>query len=184
VYVALLSLCVLAASSGTEKLKAADDAFQGARYEEVLPALARARSAGLSLEEAARASELEAMTHAAFDDLPRARAAFSQLLRLRPDYQPDPESSPKVRALFEEAKAAQVRSQADAPVVATPLVPPPQRPPAAAPELPGLEDEQPSPQRWWIWTGAGVLVAAGIVAAIVVTKPGELPRGTLGSDSF
>jgi tetratricopeptide (TPR) repeat protein len=34
---------------------------------------------------------------------------------------------------------------------------------------------EPKPSRWWLWTGLGVVVAAGVVTAILVTRKSDAP---------
>ena len=81
------------------------------------------------------------------------------------------------------APAALVAAPAPAPAVAPPPAPPP---PAPVPAL-ALEREAPPPaesrpiyKRWWFWTGAGALVAAGVVTAILIARSGN-PQGSLGT---
>jgi tetratricopeptide (TPR) repeat protein len=77
------------------------------------------------------------------------------------------------------AEVAVAAAPASVPV----LTPPP--PPAPAPAL-ALESHAPPPaeshpiyKRWWFWTGAGAVVAAGVIVAIFALR-NETPQGSLG----
>jgi hypothetical protein len=47
-------------------------------------------------------------------------------------------------------------------------------------EVPQPAESRPVYKRWWFWTGAGALIAAGAVAAILLARPGN-PQGSLGT---
>ncbi len=113
---ALLAL-LLAASPPNTDLAAAEKAASEGRFEEVLPALERARAQGLGLEEQAQAYELEAFTDAAFEDFAGARRAFDALLELKPDYVLPATASPKMEGILLEAKGARVRREQPPPPV-------------------------------------------------------------------
>lgn len=80
------------------------------------------------------------------------------------------------------AEMALAAAPASAPVLASP--PPPA--PAPAPAL-ALDSRAPPPaeshpiyKRWWFWTGAGAVVASGIIVAIFALRS-ETPQGSLGT---
>jgi hypothetical protein len=47
-------------------------------------------------------------------------------------------------------------------------------------QAPPPAESRPIFKRWWFWTGAGAIVAAGVVAAILIARPGN-PQGSLGT---
>jgi hypothetical protein len=85
---------------------------------------------------------------------------------------------------------------AEAPPAAPVVVPSPSPPPppsaapaveSAAPSVPLLTETAPPPEpshrpiwkRWWFWTGVGAVVAGGVVAAILLSRPQTVTPGTL-----
>jgi tetratricopeptide (TPR) repeat protein len=179
-------LWIVLAAGGSAHLRAAEQAFEGARYDQVLTTVRAALAEALSPDERRRAYELLAFTHAAFNDSAEAVEAFTQLLVLDPAYVPGQKVSPKIRALFDRARA-------EAPKPDVPKAePPPERPltllvappsaPAASVELPPAPPTPPGGglvTRWWFWTGVGAVVAAGTITAWVVAH--QEPSGTLGT---
>jgi tetratricopeptide (TPR) repeat protein len=82
------------------------------------------------------------------------------------------------------ADVAVAAAPASAPVLTPP--PPPAPGPAPVPAL-ALESHAPPPvesppiyKRWWFWTGAGAVVAAGVIVAIFALR-NETPQGSLGT---
>jgi hypothetical protein len=166
---------VALAAAGPADLRAAERAFQGARFEEARGLAESALTGLLSDAERVRAYELLAFAHAAFnDEVEQAVDAFAQALRLAPDYDPGSRVSPKVRALFEQARLRVPR-------------PPPQPAPALTPAaVPSAGAAAPRPHtergllhRWWFWSGVAAVVVAGTVTAVALTASG--PSGTLGA---
>jgi hypothetical protein len=100
-----LGLLLAVLVSANPDLEIARRAFDASRFEEVVPAVRRARTVQLSDAEWVTSYELEALTFAAFDDTVSAQRAFEALLTLRPGYLLSKEASPKVRAAFEAASA-------------------------------------------------------------------------------
>ncbi len=141
-------------------LLAARQAYEQARYREVLPAVERALSHPLPDAERVQAHALAAMTYAAFDDANAAVRSYREALKVDPRFEPPMSVSPKVRALFEEARRTM-------PVVV-------QLPPAPPP-APGV----PVWQRPWVWVVGGV-VLGGAAAGVVYATGQRVPAGTLG----
>lgn len=162
---ALAVLCLGAAP----ELKSAEQAFRHGRYEEVLPALERAMTMPLTPAERARAVELRAFTHAAFDQSSSAVDAFHELLSLRAEYALPANASPKLQSLLKAARARQERSREITEAA---------RPSVAAANPPAVESPR-APTRWWVWVGAGVLVAGAAAATAYAVQP-KVPSGTLG----
>lgn len=127
---ALLAPLVLALALGTDPdLAAAERAFNAGRYEDVLPALDRALGKPLPPAERRRAHELQAITHAAFEEPSKAIAAFQEVLADEPTWEPPRMTSPKVRALFESAKKR-------GPAIRVAPPPPPEKAPERVAEKP------------------------------------------------
>lgn len=146
-------------------LAAAERAFEEGRYQDVLPALDRALAQPLPLEQRRRALELQAITHAAFDDSRQAVQSFRQLLAVDPQYRPGVQVSPKVRGLFEEAARLG-----------------PVGPAVAAEVLPTKAEERPEPPLYakgWFWAAVGA-IAAGTAAGLWYASQPAMPAGNLG----
>jgi hypothetical protein len=47
--------------------------------------------------------------------------------------------------------------------------------------VPPVDRAPPAERRWWPWAIAGAVVAGGIAAALLITRDGPLPMGSLGS---
>jgi hypothetical protein len=165
---ALWLVCVV--SGAHPALEAAQKASARGDFEQVMPLVLEARAAALTDAEAALTWELEALTRAAFDDELQAVEAFRKLLALAPTFTPPENWSPKVAGLFERA-----RLKAAAAPVLLPLVK----------ERVDLDVRPPPPlpvtQRWWFWTGVGVLVAGGITGVVLAATVQTVPNGSLGS---
>jgi hypothetical protein len=169
---------VLAAGGGAD-LRVAEAAFEGARYDQVLVSVKAALEGPLSPLEKQRAYELLAFTHAAFNETAEAVAAFTDLLALDPGYEPSLKVSPKIRGLFDKARADVPRPPPPPPS----LIPPPAHAASARPEVtqapPARSEERGVLHRWWFWSAVGAAAIAGTATAWVVTHPG--PSGTLGA---
>jgi hypothetical protein len=96
-------LVLLLTAGGDPDLVAAEESFQAGRYDAVLPSVERALKHALPPKDEARAYELKAMTHAAFDNSAAAIEAFRHLITVDPNYAPKSRVSPKVQGLFAEA---------------------------------------------------------------------------------
>jgi hypothetical protein len=101
---------------------------------------------------------------------------------LRPVPPPAPPSAPEPEKEAHPPEPAAPVAQAAAPP------PPPPAPPPASKPAPLLDastatppEAAPSPHRWWPWVVAGVVVGGGIAAALLITRDGPLPTGSLGS---
>ncbi|MBL8951768.1 MAG: hypothetical protein JNK82_13380, partial [Myxococcaceae bacterium] len=119
-----------------------------------LPAVDRARAHGLA-----------ALIHSAFDRPTEAIAAYEQALEADSTFEVK-DASPKVRALFDEAKKNHARKTRPPPAwVQSP-------PPAPAPSTPWVK----SP---WVWAVAGVVVAGAAVTTTVLVLEARMPVGNL-----
>jgi tetratricopeptide (TPR) repeat protein len=81
-------------------------AYNDLDYPKAIQCLEQARLESLTREEKLVTYQTLAMAHVALGDNELARADFQRLLRLDPSFQLDRRIAPKVRAVFEEAKAA------------------------------------------------------------------------------
>jgi hypothetical protein len=167
--IAAFALALLLAAPSDESATAVvDDAkalYREARFSEAVVKLDSAIAAMRSADrEQARAVLAEAylhlgLAHLALSDRTAAFAAFKELARLDPERQLDADIyAPKVRRLFEEARAEARREATPPPAGATAPPTPPMLPPRA-----GL-----SPL--WI---AGAAAAAGGVAVVATQTGGE-----------
>jgi hypothetical protein len=165
---ALTAMLTLAASADSDLL-AARQAYQLGEYERVLPHLSRVLERPLSRAELLVVRELQALTHVAFDHVPKAIEAFRMALGVEPNYQVPLDSSPKVKAAFAAAKRA-------GPLGVVPDI-------TLVPSTEPLRSTPSLLSRWWFWTVAGVVVAGAGATGWIVTHP-PLPQGNLGAGSF
>ena len=172
---ALTLALVLAAAAADLDLHAAEQAYEQARYRQVLPSLDRALAHPLTSTELLRAYELQAMTQAAFGDSAAALTAFRRALGVDGGFLPEVAASPKVRALFEEAKRL-------GPLAPLPL-PAPREPVTPRVVVAPPEPARPLVTRWWFWGSVGVLVAGGAAASVYAVSH-RVPPGTLGTGSL
>jgi hypothetical protein len=163
----VLSACVallLTATSTNPDLRAAETAFALGQYEQVKLPLERALQGELSRADRLRGLELKALNATAFDDSRTAIEAFTSILKMNVVYDPGPSVSPKVRGLYAEARK-RVPLPAPEPIIIVQPAPPPLY------------------TRGWFWAVTTVVVAGGITAAYVATRPripqGNLPTGAL-----
>lgn len=172
----LLPICALLLASPVEDtLARAQAAYDAGRFSEVTPLAEAALEQGEQPSERARAWVLLAKVQAAFNAPNEAVALFTKALRENASFELETRESPKVRALFEQART-RVRSEASGEeAVAPDALPSPRA--GLRVEPPGTA-EGPLYKRWWIWAGVGVL-AAGAATAVWATTP-NFPEGTLG----
>ena len=177
-WIALLPWILLAQPPSTALLQA-EAAYQEQRFEQILPLLEQALAEALGPEERVRVYALKARTHAAFGERESAIGAYLKVLSLEPTYAPGSDASPKLRALFAEARA-----RAGPPLAVAPAPPPSAwRPsaPAARAALPAAE------KAWyrqgWVWgLVGGAALATGASVYLLTREPvptGNLPSGTL-----
>ncbi len=173
---------LLLATAIDPDLSAAEHAFEKGDYEAVLPTLDQAMARHLPLEQLEEALALRAQTEAAFGHSEQAVEAFRRLLGIAPSWLPAPDASPKLLAVFAEARR---RGAIEPPPGLVPkpkieLVPPPVEPKPA-------EVEQPAPltRRWWFWTAIGVVVVGAAAAGTYayVQRP-VTPTGSLGTGNL
>lgn len=175
----MVGVVAILLSAADPNLVAAEQAWAGGDYDRVLPRLDKALAHPLAKEELVRAYSLEGHALVAFDKLAPATLAFRRLLGVDARFLLEPEASPKLLAVFAEARRLGAIAPTDAAMVPEPLKPleislAPLPPPEPPPE-PG--------SRWWLWTGLAVVVAGvavGATAAYVIEKP-IIPAGSLGT---
>jgi hypothetical protein len=90
-----------------EMLDAALVAYRSLDYENAVALLEKARETATSTDDKVRIARTMAFCQVALGDSVRARAEFRTLLELAPSTQLDDSVSPRVRAIFEEARAGQ-----------------------------------------------------------------------------
>lgn len=103
-------------------------AFDDLDYQKAIDLLTRAVAEKLSKEDKVAAYQKLSVCHIAFEDEAAAKNDFENLLRLDRSFHLDNTVAPRMRAVFDQAKAA-VDS-------ADPLTPPPNTPPPPKPEEP------------------------------------------------
>jgi tetratricopeptide (TPR) repeat protein len=93
--------------------------------------------------------------------------------------EPPPAAKPEVAKA--EPEPAEVPPPVPAPPLPVAAAPIDAQPAPAAPVLASEPQPEPSPawKRWWFWTAAGVIVAGGVAAAIILTRPETRAPGTL-----
>jgi tetratricopeptide (TPR) repeat protein len=87
-------------------LAKAKKAFDDLDYGKVLPLLKKALKIAKQADEEVEIYELMAIIHATYSRDAKARDAFEEVLRRRPDYQLPPNTSPKIESALEEARDA------------------------------------------------------------------------------
>jgi len=186
-----LALCAAVsqvALAESPSLSQARKAYEDLEYDKVTPLLQEALAEAESPEEEVEIFELLATMHVTYNRDAKAQQAFVDLLRRREDYAPSANSSPKIRQVFEAARAEFEEERA---ALAEPEVTEDPTPAEVTPEEPAEEpapDQQPqevtstaaptpSPQEdelslerstpiqetWWFWAGAGTLGAAAVL---------------------
>jgi hypothetical protein len=175
-----LLMCALLMAVDGDPLGPARDAFKKGLFQEVVPLLTTARAEPLTDEQRFESWELEALTYAAFDDALQCKEAFRRAVAIDPSFQGREDWSPKVRALFLEAR--QKPSLTPAPLLSpTPLV----RTDPAAPVAVVTPEKAPVAWygQWWVWTLAGVVVAGAVTATAIAVQP-RPPCGTAGCSAL
>jgi hypothetical protein len=105
-YVILLIEGLAVAGIDSELVVEGMDAFNNADFEKCTDLLGRALQESLTREEKIAAFRTLALCHSALDHADEARTDFVQLLRLDGQAELDKSVAPKVRALFEQARAS------------------------------------------------------------------------------
>ena len=180
----LLSAVVLQAGPGAVSLAEAEQALIEGRFEAVLERSTSALAEGLPPEEQVRALELLGIAEAAFGREEEAVIAFRRILWRVPDHALPPHFSPKLLALFSEARAAGPLAPTSEPAGRFPTGPPEYVRWALSHEKgapdPGASEASGS-SRWWIWAALGGVGLGAGIAAWQLTRP-DLPRGSLGRE--
>jgi hypothetical protein len=173
---ALLAILLAAADAD---LAAAEQAWAQGDYEHVLPRLQKALAHPLPRAELARAYALEGHVQVAFDRAEPATLAFRRLLGVDDHFLLEPEASPKLLAVFAEARR-QGPLLPPASAVIEP-VKPLQIPLELPPPVPAQQVEQ-KRSLWWLWTGVAVLATgAAVGAGVWYAERPIVPAGTLGT---
>jgi hypothetical protein len=180
---AIIAMLLLASAIDPDLL-AAEHAFEKGEYDAVLPRLDQAMDHHLPLAQLEQALALRAQTEAAFGHSDPAVDAFRRLLGMAPSWLPAPDASPKLLALFSEARR---RGAIDPPpglvpkpkVELVPVAPP------VEPKPPVVEPPTPLTSRWWFWTAVGVVVVGAAAAGTYayVQRP-VTPAGSLGTGNL
>jgi hypothetical protein len=123
-------------------------------------------------------------------ELRNARALYRRFLLM----DADSKLRGEVEAVLKEIETAIAAEEAASRPLATPgpLSPlpvetPPPPPPAPPPPPPVVLVAPPPPppppfyKRWWFWTGAGAVVTAGVITAIVISRSSYTRNGSIGT---
>ena len=174
---ATILLCVLLAWPAAVRaehasVRRAQRAYAGLRFEDVLREIAEARrGGGLAHADEIELTRLEAYTYAVYDDGPRAVDAFQRLLGLDGTWTPSPETSPKIRRYFQEAKSRGARRPVASPAVVEPR-----------PTLPAPDETPPFYASPWFWGSLAGAVLAGAGVGLLLSRDDlPTPRGNLGT---
>ena len=115
----------------------------------------------------------------------RAEEAYAAILDHDPDYRPPTGASPKVLEVFARVRARRAKAPPPPPLALARTAS------AAAPSelIPAVDSRPPTAeaaaeseawyQKWWLWTIIGAAAVGGASAAIVLSRPGGGPSGTL-----
>jgi hypothetical protein len=165
----ILAWPVTAGAAGNPHFDAAKKAWDNFEIERVLPLLEKAMSVATDLREKTEILELEARVQISQEKTEAARATFVELLTLAPNYRIPESSSPKIRAVFEEARASLPQTE----------------PPGDEPEEVDMRPVAPAGgtalwETWWFWTIVGGVVVAGGAALTVALVSSNEPEADLG----
>jgi hypothetical protein len=163
---ALTVLLPLAAGAATlrvesDLVKAGVAAYDDLEYDKAIDLLHKALAESLTRDEKLVTYRTLAFCHVALGDEPAARDQFKALLRVDPTVKMDRTISPRVRKVFDEARA--------------------QMPPAELVVVPvrdkPVEQKKPIYKKAWFWATLGGIVVAGAVVgtAVGVTSSGPGP---------
>lgn len=179
----LLSAMVLQAGSGVVSLAEAEQALLEGRFEAVRERATAALTGGLPASEQVRALELLGTAEAAFGREQEAVLAFRRILWRVPDHALSEESSPKLLALFAQARAAGPLSPTTEPGEGLPTGPPEyvRAGRSGTDANQPIASQSPGSTRWWLWAAVGGVGLGAGIAAWQLTRP-ELPRGSLGRE--
>jgi hypothetical protein len=151
-------------------------AYEALDFRRAVSLLESARKQRLTVEELTLTLRTLASARVALGDEAAARADFVALLEIAPDYTLDRTVSPRIRAVFDQARAQMPERPPPPPVVTPPPAPPPiaiEAPPPPPPK------KKPVYKRGWFWGVIGGVAGAAIVAGVlagVLTRPSD---GTL-----
>ncbi len=160
-----LALVIVAAPAraalDSELLKAGMAACEDLDYERGLPLLEKALAESLTREEKLVAHRTLAFCRVALGDEAGALNDFDAVLRIDRNFVLDRRISPRVRKVFDQAKAR--------------MPPPPLVVPVAT--LPAPQPIRPKPvwKRAWLWATLGSIVVAGAVVGGVVAATTSAP---------
>jgi hypothetical protein len=171
-------LAILLASADPD-LVAAEKAWASGDYENVMPGLEKAVAHPLPRAELVRAYALMGHVKVAFDEVDQATLAFRRLLGVDEHFLLEPDASPKLLAVFAEARRLGPIAPPKGALIETlkPLTIPIEA--APPPPAPSIEQKR---SLWWLWTGLAV-VAAGAATTVTVwyfERP-MVPAGSLGT---
>jgi hypothetical protein len=166
----MLVVPATAVAAGNPHFDAAKKAWDNFEIERVLPLLEKAMSAATDLREKTEILELRARVQISQEQTEAARATFVELLALAPNYRIPESSSPKIRTVFEEARAS---------------LPPATEPPGDEPKEVDMRPVAPAGgtalwETWWFWTIVGGVVVAGGAALTVALVSSNEPEADLG----
>jgi hypothetical protein len=182
-----MSMCALlfgaadAQAKANRFLKKAKKAYENLDYTRVTPLLTRALKVAKTDKEKVEIFYLLGTMHTIYSRDRQATEAFTEVLKMDPNFELPPDTSPKIRAAFADARQA---VPAGDPVEDPPPDPEPPdgetidaTPVDDGDELPAgvfgpTDDVMPGLTRrsrgsawykkWWVWTIAGVVVAGGV----------------------
>ncbi len=159
-----------AAAKGNRYLKKAKKAYDNLDYTRVTPLLNRALKTSKTDAEKVEVYFLLGTMHAIYSRDQLAAEAFAEVLELDPSFELPPDTSPKIRSAFADARAS-VNGRAvgggGGPDEETRAAVDDELPQelfgATDGGMPGLAQRSRAPwyTKWWIWTLVGVAVAGG-----------------------
>jgi hypothetical protein len=180
-----------AAQIESARVKEGVAAYEALDYAGAVKHLEEAKGERLTVDESVLVFRTLAFAKVALGDETGARGDFESLLRIVPDTTLDRTISPRIRAVFEEArsrmpppeKPAEVATSTKSPTVA----PNPPRPidlelePSKTPFVErGVEPKSaPFYQRGWFWGVTGGVATAAIITGVLIAVLGKKTDGTL-----
>jgi tetratricopeptide (TPR) repeat protein len=158
---ALLLPLAAHAAVDSDLVKAGVAAYDELEYDKAIDLLHKALAESLTRDEKLVTYRTLAFSHVALGDEASARERFKALLRVDPTIKLDRTISPRVRKVFDEARAQMPPAE----LVVTPV---PGKP---------VEHQKPVYKKAWFWATLGSIVVAGAVVgtAVGVTSSGPGP---------